>query len=101
MLGLLGRGLTTSPPSRLMVRMVMRMVVVVVVGVRVVVVRVVVQRFLLAVYTAHVVMMTESKLPAVPPHTCTSPQSPAVTLTLVHTTIRHSPCQHKKYFYIY
>ena len=80
-LGLLGRGLTTSPPSLLMVRMVMRMVVMVVVGVRVVVVRVVVQRFLLAVYTAHVVMMTECKLSAVPPHTCTSLLSP---LQLLH-----------------
>ena len=34
---------------------------------------VVVQSLLLAVYTAHVVMMTESKLPAVAPRTCTSP----------------------------
>ena len=33
----------------------------------------VVYSLLLAVYTAHVVMMTESKLLAVAPHTCTSP----------------------------
>ena len=71
--------LDPSPHSGLMV--VVRLVRMLVVMVGVVVVRVVVQRFLLAVYTAHVVMMTESKLsgPAVPPHTCTSPQSPAVT----------------------
>ena len=79
----LGLWLATSPHSRLVVRMRMVRVRVVVSVVVVVVVRVVVQRFLLAVYTAHVVMMRETKLPAVPPHTCTSQHSPAVTVTPV------------------
>ena len=87
-------GLTPSPPSRLMVRVVVvRMGVVVRV---VVVVRVMVQRFLLAVYTAHVVMMTESKLSAVPPHTCTSP-----SLQLSHrASDKSSVSQQKRLFNI-
>ena len=80
-------GLNTAPSSTLVVRLRVMVVRVMVRMVGMVVVRVVVYRFLLAVYTAHVVMMTESKLSAVSPHTCTSPQSPAVRLLLFSTPL--------------
>jgi len=56
----------------LVVRLRVMLVMLVVVVMVVLVVRVVLQRLLFAVYTAHVVMMRESKLSAVVPHTCTS-----------------------------